>query len=297
MTLNKGYSYREQLEHRVAGRSTLSYLVDRYRHSNKSVWEGRLARGEVLLDGVTACGDELLHAGQTLIWNRPPWQEEDVPRYYENIYEDDILLAVNKPSGLPILPAGGFLDNTLLVLVRENYPEVNPLHRLGRGTSGLVLFARDPATARALSKVWKERVRKTYRALSQGVAARDDYEITAPIGPVPHPKLGTVFSASEMGKAALSRARVLERRAKTTVFEIDLVTGRPHQIRIHLAYIGHPLVGDTVYTNGAELLESPGLPGDGGYLLHAETLSFVHPVSGERFKLHAPVPEGLEVGS
>lgn len=295
MGFNQGYSYREQLGSVAAKHTVLSYLSEHYKHSDKATWEGRLTRGEVLLDGVTACGHERLRAGQILIWNRPPWQEEAVPRHYEIVYEDKALLAVNKPSGLPTLPAGGFLDNTLLSVVQESYPEAKPLHRLGRGTSGLVLFARDPKVARVLSETWKENVTKTYRALSQGVAAENHYKIIAPIGPVPHPTLGSVFSVNESGKPALSFARVLKRRVNTTVFEVDLVTGRPHQIRIHLAYIGHPLVGDPMYTNGAELLESPGLPGDGGYLLHAEKLAFIHPISGERLELRAAVPVGLVV--
>ena len=294
MTLNQGYSYREQLGSSAAQHTTLSYLVGRYTHSDRATWERRLARGEVLLDGARALGDETLRASQTLVWNRPPWLEENVPRHYAVIFEDDTLLAVNKPSGLPTLPAGGFLENTLLSVVRESYPGARPLHRLGRGTSGLVLFARVPEAAKALGKSWAK-VAKTYRALSAGVATEECYQVTTPIGPVPHPKLGKVFAASPTGKPALSVAQVLERRADTTVFTVDLATGRPHQIRIHLAAVGHPLVGDPMYTAGARLLASPGLPGDGGYLLHAERLALVHPVSGGGLELHAPVPEKLQV--
>ena len=78
----------------------------------------------------------MLHPGQTVVWNRPPWDEAPVPRHYELIHEDDAIVVVNKPSGLPTMPAGGFLDNTLLALVRERYPEASPLHRLGRGHVG-----------------------------------------------------------------------------------------------------------------------------------------------------------------
>ena len=294
MTLNGGYSYREQLGAAAANHSVLSYLVERYKHSDRTTWQQRLAKGEVLLDDVKASGKEALRPGQSLVWNRPPWREETVPRHYEIVYEDEALLAINKPSGLPTLPAGGFLDNTLLSVVRETYPKATPLHRLGRGTSGLVLFVREPEALSVLSKGWAD-VEKTYRALSVGVADENHYRITTPIGPVSHPKLGSVFAASPAGKPALSLAKVLKRRTDTTVFTVELVTGRPHQIRIHLAFVGHPLVGDSLYTSGARLLASPGLPGDGGYLLHAEKLAFVHPTAAERLELYAPVPAGLEV--
>jgi 23S rRNA pseudouridine1911/1915/1917 synthase len=87
---------------------------------------------------------------------------------------------------------------------------------------------------------------------------------------------------------------VLERRADHTLFEVHIHTGRPEQIRIHLAFIGHPLVGDPMFAVGGVPREhAPGLPGDGGYLLHAETLAFTHPLTGERLRLHAPPPPGL----
>lgn len=294
MTLNKGYTYREQLGPNVVRRSTLTYLVDRYKHSSEAIWQQRLVRGEILLDGSAARGDEALRAGQILIWNRPPWREEDVPRHFELIYKDEALIVVNKPSGLPSLPAGGFLSNTLLAVVNETYPEAKPLHRLGRATSGLVLFACVPEAARALSQRWQD-VKKSYRALAQGIAVEQNYDMTAAIGPVPHPHLGSVFAASKKGKSARSKAAVLERRREATLFKVDLVTGRPHQIRIHLAYIGHPLVGEPLYGVGGKPLPSPGLPGAGGYFLHAETLKFIHPLSNERLELHAPVPAKLEL--
>ncbi len=292
---NAGYAHREQVGAGADGQTVLTYLTARYRHSSELDWRGRLERGEVWLDSVIAEGDALLRPGQVLIWHRPPWQEETAPRHFDVIFEDGALIAVNKPGGLPTLPGGGFLHNTLLSAVRDDFPEARPLHRLGRGTSGLVLFARTRETAGALSRAWREhRVEKRYRALASGIAGHDRYEITAPIGPVPHPILGTVHAASRGGKPALSVARVLERRSATTLFEVDIHTGRPHQIRIHLAYTGHPLLGDPLYApGGVPLTDLPGLPGDGGYFLHAGRLAFEHPVTGEWLELWTPPPDVL----
>lgn len=294
MSLNDGYVYREQLGTRP-GKSALAYLADKYRHSSEEVWKARFVRGEVLLDGVTASGHELLRAGQLLCWHRPPWEEGDAPRSYELVYEDAAILAVIKPSGLPTLPSGGFLQNTLLHLVQARWPEAVPMHRLGRATSGLVLFARTRAAASGLGRCWSEgTIEKRYRALSSGLAEQERYDISAAIGQVPHPLLGTVSGASKEGKPSRSTARVLERRAMHTLFEVDIHTGRPEQIRIHLAFIGHPLVGDPLFVaGGLPRADHPGLPGDGGYLLHAEWLVFAHPLSGARMQLHAPPPREL----
>ncbi|WP_216321136.1 RluA family pseudouridine synthase [Deinococcus aestuarii] len=299
MTLNGGHTYREQLGPRADGLSVLAYLTRQYGHSTAAEWRARLEGGEVRLDGATVGrADERVRAGQVLEWRRPPWEEEDVPLAFDVIHVDGALVAVAKPGGLPTLPGGGFLSHTLLTRVRERFPEASPLHRLGRGTSGLVLFARTHAAASALSRSWRgHEVEKRYRALASGLAGRETYRVTTPIGPVPHPRLGTVYAASPAGKPSRSDARVLERREGATLFEVDIHTGRPHQIRIHLASVGHPLVGDPLYGPGGGVLpDLPGLPGDGGYLLHAERLSFIHPLTGERLTLHAPPPPELRMG-
>ncbi|MDO4263604.1 MAG: RluA family pseudouridine synthase [Deinococcus sp.] len=297
MTLNNGYSYRERVRPQAAGLSVLEYYARFYPHSDRAVWEARLAAGEVELNGGRASGGESLRPGDRLTWHRPPWAEEVVPLHFSVIHEDAHLLAVHKPSGLPTLPAGGFLDHTLLALLRRQWPTATPLHRLGRGTSGLVLCSLTREAGATLSADWREgRVAKRYRALSAGVAAQDEYDITAPIGPVDHPRLGQIYAASPAGKPSRSRARVLERRAGSTLLQVDIETGRPHQIRIHLASVGLPLLGDPLYLPGGGA-RPDALPGDLGYRLHAQQLEFWHPLSGERFCLSAPVPPELQPGS
>ncbi len=107
-----------------------------------------------------------------------------------------------------------------------------------------------------------------------------------------HPRLGKVHAASSEGKPARSVARPVERRIDSTVFEVDLHTGRPHQIRIHLATIGHPLVGDPLYASGGKpRAVEPGLPGDAGYFLHAKRLVLLHPTSGQQLDIKSPLPE------
>ncbi len=293
MPLNQGYSYRHVLGPEAKGDTTLSYLARHFSHSDEAEWLARIAAGEVLLDNTSANGREPLRAGTVLIWNRPGWVEEETPQKYGVIFRDEHVVVVDKPSGLPTIPGGGFYLNTLLSRVQVDFPEARPLHRLGRATSGLVLFALNSQAAATLSQNWSQ-VHKQYQALGSGVALQETYDIQAPIGPQAHPRLGQVYAANSNGKPARSLARVLQRRVSTTVFEVDLLTGRSHQIRIHLACIGHPLEGDPLYASGGQPhMDQPGLPGDAGYWLHAKRVVFPHPASGERLELTAPLPEVL----
>jgi 23S rRNA pseudouridine1911/1915/1917 synthase len=299
--LNRGYAYTTIIGSKDYGRTLRSHLASLYPHSTSQAWQQNLNNGEVTLNGVTATGSESLTVGQTLVWNRPPWIEPDAPQHFEVLFEDAHLLAVNKPSGLPTLPGGGYLENTLLRLVQRQFPSANPVHRLGRATTGIVLFAQTPQAAATLTASWNTPgIQKIYRALAQNVALRDAYEIITPIGRVQHPRLGSVWAANPAGKPSKSLAKVIARTActataaATTTFEVRLYSGRPHQIRIHLASIGHPLAGDPLYgPTGLPLEHLPGLPGDGGYRLHAQFLNFHHPITGEAIHLEAALPPGF----
>jgi 23S rRNA pseudouridine1911/1915/1917 synthase len=298
VTLNSGWTYREQVGPEGGGLTVLEFLTATRLHSTSEEWADRLERGEVEIEGRPASAVTVLQAGQTIAWHRPPWDEADVPADFRIVYEDESMVAVDKPSGLPTMPAGGFLNHTLLTMLRGRYPEASPLHRLGRHTSGLVVFARTRSAASELGRAWRDHaVKKTYRALALGETRTEMFVIDVPIGPVPHPLLGTVHAASEGGKPSHSVAVVLEGGNDRTLFSVDITTGRPHQIRIHLAYAGHPLVGDPLYDAGGGLKRHPGLPGDGGYLLHAERLHFAHPVSGEHLTLRAEPPPPLQMRS
>ena len=293
--LNRGYAYTSIISRKYHGQSLLSHLASLYPHSTPQAWQQILDNGEVTLNGVIATGSESVISGQILVWNRPPWMEPDAPQHFEVLLDDPYLLAVNKPSGLPTLPGGGFMENTLLRLVQKQFPSANPVHRLGRGTSGIVLFAKTPQAAANLTANWNTpNIQKIYRALAQNVAEQDTYEILTPIGLVPHPRIGQVWAASPSGKPSKTLAKVIARSANSTTFEVRLYSGRPHQIRIHLASIGHPLVGDPLYgVTGQPLENLPGLPGDGGYFLHAQFLKFQHPITGEPIHLEAALPPGI----
>ncbi len=293
--VNQGFEYVDFVGSNAAGETVLEYLVRRYLHSTGEEWAARIDNRRVLLDGEPTAADTPLRPRQKLVWLRPPWEEPQVPLCFAVLYRDEHLLAVAKPSGLPTVPGGGYLENTLLRLVRRAYPEANPLHRLGRGTSGVVLFARTSEASRRISGAWGGgEILKVYRALASGLIEPDEFQVEVPIGPVPHPLLGSVHAATPAGKPSSSHVKVLKRQARGTLVEVRISSGRPHQIRIHMAAAGHPLAGDPLYPAGGVPAEiTAALPGDTGYLLHAERLGLAHPATGAWLEITCAPPPAL----
>jgi 23S rRNA pseudouridine1911/1915/1917 synthase len=189
----------------------------------------------------------------------------------------------------------------LLHLVRRRFgARLSPLHRLGRGTSGLVLFAASPRARQALSHEFRTgSIRKTYRALVEGTGMPETFAVEVPIGRVPYQPVGYLYAASDAGVPARSECRVCwqDSAAGRTLLEVVIPTGRPHQIRIHLAAAGYPLIGDPLYVAGGTPRPATGgraaLPGDCGYHLHAQRLGFRHPASGGWHELYCRAPSSL----
>lgn len=198
----------------------------------------------------------------------------------ELIYRDDALLVVNKPAGLLAVPGrGADKQDCLSSRIRNEFPDALVVHRLDMATSGLIVFARGEEMQRRLSQLFREReVRKRYVAVVAGNLEPDAGEIDLPLlADWPNRPLQKIDHAT--GKPSLTRYRVLAREADGTRVELEPVTGRTHQLRVHLAAIGHPIIGDALY----------GGPMATRLLLHARMLGFVHPLSGEPLGFtHAP---------
>lgn len=255
-----------------------------------------IAEGRVRVNGKPAAKSARLSGGETVTVDVPQLREtalppQDIP--LDVVYEDDDVIVVNKPTGLVVHPAPGHPDGTLVNALLhhcgdslsgiggEKRPGI--VHRIDRDTSGLIIAAKNDAAHLALSAQLKDHsLSRTYECLVTGNMKQDSGTVDAPIGRSSADR--KKMAVLPTGRRAVTHWEVVARYPGVTHLRCRLETGRTHQIRVHMAYIGHPILGDTVY--GAK---KP-VPGLTGQCLHATGLRFVHPRTGEPVELHCPLP-------
>jgi tRNA pseudouridine32 synthase/23S rRNA pseudouridine746 synthase len=201
---------------------------------------------------------------------------------FDLIYQDDCLLVVNKPAGLLAVPGRGEnKQDCLSARLQHEFPDALVVHRLDMSTSGLMVFARGADMQRHLSLAFQEReVVKRYEAVVAGEPEPESGEVNLPIA-ADWPNRPLQKIDFEIGKPSLTRYRVLNRHADTSRVELEPFTGRTHQLRVHMASIGHPILGDALYGDAGNAAR---------LLLHACLLSFAHPLSGNSLNFDSPAP-------
>ena len=217
---------------------------------------------------------------------------EDIP--IEVIYEDSDIIVVNKPKGMVVHPGNGNLDGTLVNAIMAKCGdslsgiggEIRPgiVHRIDKDTSGLLIVAKnDKAHVNLSEQIKAHKVKKTYIALVRGVVRENEATIDMPIGRSKTDR--KKMAVCKDGKNAVTHIKVLKRWEHYTLLQVNIETGRTHQIRVHLSYIGYPIIGDYTYSNGKNEF------GVVGQCLHAQKLEFKHPITNKIMELEAPLPE------
>ena len=249
----------------------------------------------ILLDGVRVHTDFRPAAGQVLSARlSDPERNSGIipaPGPLDIVYEDGDLIVLNKAPGVPVHPGPGHFDDTLGNFLIDYYEKTgqegdfHPVHRLDRGTSGLLAAAKHPHAQEVLKRqLHTEGFRRVYLAVCEGVPDPPAGVIDAPLGPKPGSLMEQMVRPD--GKPARTRYGVLRRWGGRALVSLELETGRTHQIRVHMAHIGHPLTGDFLYgTEDRELIGRPAL--------HSGHLSFLHPITKERLQFSVPLPEDM----
>ena len=280
-----------------AGQRLDRWLAGQAGAPSRSALQGLMEAGYVRRNGAPANKKDKLAAGDriTLILPDPQpieAQPQNIP--LDIVYEDDHLLVVNKPKGMVVHPAPGNPDgtlvNALLYHCRGQLSGVGGairpgiVHRIDKDTSGLLVVAKDDLTHQGLSEQMAvHAIHRVYHAVVYGNIRQDAGTIEAPIGRDPRDRKRMAVTPGQ-GKRACTHWQVLERFGRFTLLACRLETGRTHQIRVHMAHIGHPLAGDPVYGPRSVIRELQ------GQCLHAKELGFRHPVTGQEMRFDSPLP-------
>ena len=301
---------------RMVGKRIDAYLSSRYSDYSRSVLQKVIDAGAVLINGKPTKAsykvrlDDLISVWLPELADDAP-VPEDIP--IPVVYEDDTFVVVNKPPGMVTHPAKGnwsgtlvnalqFHFDTLSTVAGENRPGI--VHRLDRDTSGLLIVAKDDKAHRLIAAQFEGRtIRKEYLAIVKGEPSRDSDYIEKPIGPHPTDREKMAIRLPEDGgKEAVTFYEVMERLRGYALVRCMPKTGRTHQIRIHMAHIGHPIVADKMYSGRSRLTIGDLFGHDHAeadrplverQALHAHRLEFDHPGTGQRLKLEAPIPADI----
>jgi 23S rRNA pseudouridine1911/1915/1917 synthase len=281
------------------------FLADKFPFFSRTAWQREILNGVVFINGIAARKpSQRLQSGDELERLHPLDEEPDVDLNMPILWNDGELAAVFKPAGLPMHEAGHYRRKTVAgVLPRILGSEWSPVHRLDRETSGLLLCARVPSVRALLTDMWTNRqVQKTYLAVTSALPKETTWRVDLPIKADRFDRTNRA-QISEDGDDACTMFRELARGSDCALIEAKPLTGRTNQIRVHLAAIGLPLIGDKVYTENAAILETyrkegntPRVQEMAGYprhALHAWALAFTHPLTQLDIHLTCDLPEDL----
>jgi len=286
-----------------AGRRLDHVLHERLPQYSRSRIQQWIRAGRVLVEGAAARASQLLRGGEAIRVEPaepPPLRAEPEAIPLIILYEDADVVAVDKPAGMVVHAGAGVRSGTLVNALLGRFDALSGVgggmrpgivHRLDRYTSGVILVARNDAAHRKLAAQFaSRRVEKVYLALVHGAVKQESGTIDKPIARDPVHRTRMTARLRE-GRTAHTEYRVKARLAGFTLLEVTIGTGRTHQIRVHMASIGHPVAGDTLYGAPAEV---PGRPPLGRYFLHAHRIRFYRPADGEPVTVVSPLPQELE---
>ena len=277
-----------------------AYMAEKYEDISRVAIQRLIETGKILVNGKKVKASYKVQVNDKITMEEEKAVEvelkaQDIP--VEIIYEDRDIIVVNKPKGMVVHPANGNPDGTLvnaiMAICKDSLSgiggEIRPgiVHRLDKDTSGILIVAKNDKAHINLSEQIKEhKVKKTYIALVKGIVKENNATINMPIGR--SEKDRKQMAVTKKGKEAITHFKVLKRYDKYTLLEINIETGRTHQIRVHLSQIGYPIVGDEVYSKGKNEWNIK------GQCLHAKSLDFKHPVTNENMHLEAKIPQYFE---
>jgi 23S rRNA pseudouridine1911/1915/1917 synthase len=295
-----------------AGQRLDQFLASNLTDLSRSRIQQLILDANVLVNGQRVKPSYKIKSGDRLEIDIPPPPESPFspePMPLDVVYEDEDLIIINKPAGLVVHPGAGIRSGTLANALAYHFQQLSHLsgparpglvHRLDKDTSGLLVVAKGDEVHEKLAAQWRRReIEKTYIGLVYGIPSPTHGQIDAPVGRHPTHRTRMAVRPEAKGRSALTRYRVIETFSDAALLELQLQTGRTHQIRVHLAYLHHPIVGDDVYGAGFKTkIKDPAVREAinqlGRHFLHAARLRFQHPRTRLTVEFEAPLPAELQ---
>lgn len=286
--------YKLTVKKRYEGLNIVDFFLRAVPRSNKATWIEKIEKNNLTVNAKPITKDYIVNAGDLTQHSSEPKTEPEVNTEIKLIYEDDFLLVINKPSPLPMHASGRYYRNTLLNILTLSFPDkdLKLIHRIDANTTGVVILAKGKEVANNMRLQFEEKsIQKQYIALVEGLIKEDHINSSKPIGK--EVLVGGARKVDNTGKTAETNIKVLERRTKNneTLLSITPLTGRTNQIRLHLAELGHPIVGDEGHKNPDYFKSNPFTYPSDSLFLHAYKLTIKHPTTKTEIDFEAPIPK------